>query len=299
MQIPKLLAILGPTGCGKSDLAIELALRLDAEIFSLDSLSIYKHINILSAKPSQVELTKVHHYGIDILEISQENNAMLFKKLLLEAIKTTKKKILILVGGSSFYLKAICEGLSILPNITKEIREQVSSIPTPYAFLQSIDPIYAARLKPKDPYRITKALEIYFSSKMIPSAYFQAHPPLPFPYKIEHFCIAIKREFLREKITLRTQKMLDLGGIEEIETLLRLYPKSSQPFRAIGPKECIAYLNKEINKEELKTLITTHTMQLAKRQQTFNRTQFSSMTFLEKPLLFDKILKHYENSNQR
>lgn len=289
-----LIAILGPSGSGKSDLALSLASKLDAEIFSLDSLSIYKHIDILSAKPTKTELQTIKHYGIDVLEINEHNNAIIFKNLLLEAIKTTTKKTLIIVGGSSFYLKSIIDGLSPMPNITSTIKQQVSTLPNPYAYLLEIDSLYAKSIKPQDTYRISKALEIYFASKLTPTQYFKENPPIKFPHPIKTFCIDISREILRERIISRTEKMLDLGGIEEIQKLLALYPKNSQPFKAIGPKECIEFLEKTIDYSTLKEQITTHTMQLAKRQQTFNKTQFDSIIFLEKNQLFDEILRQHK-----
>lgn len=294
MSQKKLLAILGASGSGKSALALDLAKKLDAEIFSLDSLSIYKNINILSAKPTKQELDSIKHYGVDVLEISQNNNAMLFKNLLLEAIKKTTKNTLIIVGGSSFYLKAIIDGLSPMPEISPEIKLQINSLQDPYSTLKSIDKDFAQSIKPQDTYRIKKGLEIYFASKIPPTQYFLHNPPQKFPYKITTFCISIAREILREKIILRTQKMLDLGGIEEIQNLLKIYPKNAQPFKAIGPKECIDFLEGKIDFQTLKEQINTHTMQLAKRQTTFNKTQFQNINFLEKNQLFDEILRQYQ-----
>ncbi|RDU73256.1 tRNA (adenosine(37)-N6)-dimethylallyltransferase MiaA [Helicobacter anseris] len=293
MKPIKLIAILGSSGSGKSELALKLATSLDAEIFSLDSLSIYKKIDILSAKPSKEEMAIVKHYGIDVLEIDQENNALIFKNLLLEAIKQTNKKILLIVGGSSFYLKAIIEGLSPMPKISKEIKEKVALIKNPYEVLSQKDLDFAKNIKPQDTYRIQKGLEIFYSTHTPPSLYFKKNPPVGFEYPIDTFCIEIQREILRERIIKRTQMMLKNGGIEEIQNLLTIYPKDSQPFKAIGPKECIEFLEQKISFETLETQIITHTMQLAKRQKTFNKTQFKNIAFFQKDDLFDEILRLY------
>ncbi|WP_233709975.1 MULTISPECIES: tRNA (adenosine(37)-N6)-dimethylallyltransferase MiaA [unclassified Helicobacter] len=291
---PKLIAILGSSGSGKSDLAISLAKELDAEIFSLDSLSIYKEIDILSAKPSLKDRTEITHYGVDRLEIFEENNATIFKNLLLEAIKETQKKILLIVGGSSFYLKAIIQGLSPLPPISQEIKNQISCLKNPYKTLLEKDEFFAKNIKPQDSYRIQKGLEILFSTNTPPSQYFKDNPPLPFPYPIDIFCIDINREVLRQRIIKRTEEMLLNGGILEMENLLKKYKKTSQPFKAIGPKECIDFLENKINLECLKEQIINHTMQLAKRQKTFNKNQFKEIKFLSKDLLFDEILRLYQ-----
>ncbi len=290
----KLIAILGPSGSGKSALALQLAQELDAEIFSLDSLSIYKKIDILSAKPSKADRQKIKHYGIDILEILEHNHALLFQELLLDAIKQTQKKILLIVGGSSFYLKAMISGLSPMPTITQDIQEKIKHLPNPYNFLQSIDAEFAKTLKAQDCYRIQKALEIYFATNTLPSLYFANNPPKPFAHPIDIFALQIDKEVLRARVQKRTESMLENGGIEEMQNLLAHYPKTAQPFKAIGPKECIAFLENKINFSILKEQISTHTMQLAKRQNTFNKTQFKDLQFLQKEELFDEILRLYE-----
>ena len=292
--IPKLIAIIGSSGSGKSALALELAKEIDAEIFSLDSLSIYQSINILSAKPSQEELKQIKHYGIDILNPTQHSSAIIFKKLLLNAISECKKDFLLIVGGSSFFLKAILEGLSPMPDFHPSTLTQIQTLHSPYQTLTQIDPEYAKNIKPQDSYRITKALQIFLSTNLPPSLYFKKNPPLPFPYPIDIFCIDIDREILRQKIIQRTHFMLENGGIQEMQNLLKKYPKTCQPFKAIGPKEVIEFLEEKITFQELSTQITTHTMQLAKRQKTFNKTQFKNSVFLEKNHLFDTILSHYK-----
>lgn len=277
----KIIAIIGATSSGKSDLAFKLAQILDAEIFSLDSLSIYKEIDIASAKPSKNELKAIRHYGIDELEIPQTNNVVVFKNLLEFTLQTTPKKVLLIVGGSSFYLKSIIEGLSPIPMISSkkklEIKAQILSLQNPYAYLKLIDPLYAKKIKPTDTYRLHKILEIFFATQIPPTQYFGIYPKLAFTQAIKLYALKIDREILRERIKHRTKTMIQKGIVEEIHLLLQKYPSSCQPFKAIGPKECIAYLENKINQKELEELIFTHTCQLAKRQNTFNRTQFQEV----------------------
>lgn len=294
MKDTTLIAILGPSASGKSALALEIAKEIDAEIFSLDSLSIYKEIDIASAKPKKSDLGTIKHYGINELEITEPNNAMVFKNLLDLAIEKTKKQTLLIVGGSSFYLKAMIDGLSVMPVISEKEREaitaQIDSLSNPYEFLSKIDPLYATSIQPKDSYRISKALEIFFATHTPPSEYFTTHPKIALQSPIRLYEIATHREKLREKISLRTHQMIEEGIVQEIEYLLKKYPKNSQPFKAIGPKECISYLQGEITYEELPILISTHTAQLAKRQSTFNRTQFCNISRLSAKEIYEDIL---------
>lgn len=278
----RLIAILGGSGSGKSQLGLELAQKHNCEIFSLDSLSIYQEIDIASAKPTKEELESVTHYGVNVLSPTEHNNALVFDTLLKDAIAKTQckgKDTLLIIGGSSFYLKAIIEGLSPLPKLSsqkqKEIEEQINSLANPLEFLLSIEPNLP--FSHQDSYRIRKYLEIYFSTNLAPSIYFKQNPKIPFAYPIEKYALILDREVLRERIALRTQKMDELGLLDEAQRLLQKYGSKIQPFGSIGLKECKEYFEGKISsKEELLSLISTHTAQLAKRQSTFNRTQFGT-----------------------
>ncbi|PAF46438.1 tRNA (adenosine(37)-N6)-dimethylallyltransferase MiaA [Helicobacter sp. 12S02634-8] len=277
----RLIAILGATASGKSALALEIAELLDAAIFSLDSLSIYRGIDIASAKPKISDRVRIKHYGIDMLDVPELSNAAVFKHLLQQAIKDTDKKTLLIVGGSSFYLKSIIEGLSVMPLLSPEekqaLQKHIQAQKAPYELLSCIDPLYASTIKPTDTYRTHKGLEIYFSTNTPPSLYFKQHPKIPFEYAIELFGLKVPKEELQANIKARTQQMIKDGIIEEIAALIQKYPKDSQPFKAIGPKECIAYLERPSSIDELQTQISLHTTQLAKRQTTFNKTQFQQI----------------------
>ena len=146
-----MFAIIGPTASGKSDLAISLAKKLNYEILSLDSLSIYKEIDIASAKPSPHELSLVKHYGINEIYPNEHFNVSKF----IEILKSIPHKNIIIVGGTSFYLKALISGISKMPEITEEIKKEAKN--KNYEFLQKIDPFYASKISPNDTYRIQKA----------------------------------------------------------------------------------------------------------------------------------------------
>ncbi|TPH59415.1 tRNA (adenosine(37)-N6)-dimethylallyltransferase MiaA [Helicobacter pylori] len=290
------MALLGPSGSGKSALSIELAQELDAEIFSLDSLSIYKDINIASAKPSLKERKNIKHYALDYLNIDEKNNAPLFKTLLEDAMRVSQKEILLIVGGSSFYLKSILEGLSDTPKISGEevvkIEREISALADPYAFLKSIDPTSTFKIHPNDTYRIYKALEIFYATHTPPSEYFKTNPKKPFEHAISLFALHIEKNALHSNIKQRTKNMLHSGLIEEIKALYTQYPKDSQPFKAIGVKESVLFLEKRLTLKELEEMIVSNTIKLAKRQNTFNKTQFHNLYMGSAKEVRHAILKH-------
>ncbi|WP_297482013.1 tRNA (adenosine(37)-N6)-dimethylallyltransferase MiaA [Sulfurimonas sp.] len=280
----KQLAIIGPTASGKSDLAIAVAQKTDAYILSIDSLSIYKEIDIVAAKPSKSELNAVKHFGIDELYPNEYFSVDIFIDLYKKTVAACQKddKNLIIVGGTSFYLKSLLDGLSPLPEITSQtqriVEQKLQNLEECYAHLSALDSKYMQKIAPNDRYRIEKALLIYEASKLTPSKWFQAHPPQPVIANLPVFNIDVEREVLRQRITLRTQKMYEMGLIDEVCYLEQKYTRAPHPMGAIGIVEVLEYLDAKVSKEEMLQNITTHTAQLAKRQQTFNRTQFGEIT---------------------
>jgi len=264
-----MFAIIGPTASGKSDLAIKLAKKLNYEILSLDSLSIYKEIDIASAKPSKEELNQIKHYGVNEIYPNEKFDVMKF----IEIYKKIPHKNIIIVGGSGFYLKAMIEGISKMPSISEEIKKTAKKMN--YNDLKNIDPDYAKKISPNDTYRIQKGLEIYLSTNMPPTQYFKQNPPQKILPKIPIFEIEISRDVLRERIKKRTQKMFERGLIDEVSYLEKKYQDRRLPaLKAIGVKEVLDYFNGKYTKKELKEKIITNTARLAKRQQIFNKTQF-------------------------
>jgi len=279
----KQLAIIGPTASGKSDIAIKLASEFNANILSIDSLSIYKEIDIASAKPSKEELLHVKHFGID--EIYPDENFSV--STFIDLYKDTKEhcinegKNLIIVGGSSFYLKSLLNGLSEIPKISQEVKEEakelMSDISEAYQFLYSLDSKYMRQIKPQDSYRIEKMLHLYLQTKTVPSKWFLSHPPQPVISDIDIFNIDVDRETLRERIYRRTYKMLESALIDEISYLEHRYGRNHNSMKAIGIVEVLDYLDALTCKDKMIENIINHTAQLAKRQQTFNNHQFEDI----------------------
>lgn len=277
------IAIIGPTASGKSDLAIKIAKKINAYILSIDSLSIYKEIDIVSAKPSKKELQEVRHFGIDVLSPNEYFSVDIFIKLYKEVVQRCQDdgKNLIIVGGTSFYLKSLIDGLSDIPKIDEEAKKRVQkrllNLQESYDFLSAKDGEYMKNISQNDRYRIEKALIIYEASGLTPSEWFRANPPKPIIENLSIYNIEVERDVLRERIKKRTLKMLEGGLIDEVCRLEQRYTRLPHSMNSIGIVEVLEYLDGRATKEQMCENISTHTAQLAKRQQTFNRTQFEGV----------------------
>jgi len=291
------LAIIGSTASGKTALAVKVAKHLNAHILSLDSLSIYKEIDIVSAKPTLEEREGIEHFGLDYIFPNEDFDVTTFIDLYHTVYRRCQKegKNLVIVGGTSFYLKMLLEGVSQIPEISektkKESQRQLTDLLKVYEQLAHLDPAYMSRIESNDRYRIEKALQLYLETGETPSDYFKAHPPIPtISAALPVYQIVWDREILRERIALRTKMMVDEGLIDEICYLEKKYTRKPNAMKAIGIKETLAYLDGIYTKEEMIEKITTNTARLAKRQKTFNNSQFEnvikgSVEELEKMLL--------------
>ena len=279
----KQLSIIGPTASGKSDLAIKIALQIDAYILSIDSLSIYKEIDVVSAKPSKEELSQVKHFGINVLNPDEYFSVDIFINLYKEVVEKCKKnkKNLVIVGGTSFYLKSLMQGLSPLPKIISEIEnsvnEKIKDLSSCYELLLEKDATYMQKIDKNDSYRIEKALLIFEASGLTPTEWFLQNPPKPVIESMPIFNIEVERSVLRERIVKRTGKMLEMGLIDEVCYLEKKYSRLPHSMSSIGIVEVLEFLDAKTTKEQMLELISIHTAQLAKRQQTFNRTQFEGL----------------------
>lgn len=284
----KQLAIIGPTASGKSDLALKIAQKHNAYILSIDSLSIYKEIDIASAKPSSKELLHVKHFGINEISPNESFSVEIFIDIYKNAKKIAEDtgKNLVIVGGSTFYLKSLLQGLSEIPKISEEVKAEVDNmllhVSDCYTLLHNVDSEYMKNIDSNDRYRIEKMLLIYKASGLTPSEWFSKNPPRPVIEDLDIYTIDVNREILRERINIRSQKMLQMGIIDEVAFLEHKYAREPNNMKSIGILEVLEYLDGYVSKEKMLENISTHTAQLAKRQQTFNRTQFKE--FISAPL---------------
>jgi tRNA dimethylallyltransferase len=246
----------------------------------LDSLAIYKETDIVSAKPTLKEREGIKHFGIDVINIDEYFSAATFFDLYKDAKELSEKegKHLIIVGGTSFYLKSMIDGLSEKITPSKASQEEVQTIlqnrQNAYETIQEKDPLYAQKISYHDSYRIGKWYEIYLESGMVSTEYFHKHQKEAVLKNIPIYDIMIDRELLRQRIAKRTSIMIKEGLIDEVFALEKKYTRLPSPMKAIGIVETLAYLDGKIDKQALHNLISTHTAQLAKRQETFNKSQF-------------------------
>ena len=290
------IAIIAPTASGKTALSIEVAKHTNSIILSLDSLSVYKEINIASAKPTKKEMNGIVHFGIDEIYPYEHFDVVKFidvyKKAKKYALKNNKN--LIIVGGTGFYLKAMINGLSIIPEITKSTKQWVDkmllNLDDAYTYMKNLDSIYMENIAINDKYRIEKSLTIYKQTKTIPTKYFSMNKPTPIIDNIKIFEIDWTMESLRKRIEKRTDIMINDGIIDEVIYLEKRYGRSHAAMGSIGIVEVLEYIDGKINKKKLIEKIIINTYRLAKRQKTFNKGQFdvylkASLQELRKKLL--------------
>jgi len=284
MQSIQQLAIIGSTASGKTSLAIKVAHKMNAHILSLDSLAIYKEIDIVSAKPTLDERENIKHFGLDFIHPNDPFDVTLFIKLYQEAYQTSlrEKKNLIIVGGTSFYLKILLEGISDLPSLSSQTKAKTKiylhDLTSAYTMLYHLDADYMSKISKNDSYRIEKVLNIYIETSLTPTQYFKQNPPKSIITKpLPIYNIMWGRAVLRERIALRTQMMIKDGLIDEVCRLEKKYSRNLNCMKSIGIKETLAYLDGIYSKKILIEKITTNTARLAKRQVTFNNSQFDTI----------------------
>lgn len=268
----KEFAIIGTTASGKSDLAFELAKELNGIILSLDSLALYKEIDIASAKPNKEQLEVIKHFGVDEIYPDEEFSVGAFFEIYKNAKNFARLQDcpLIITGGSGFYLKSMLSGLA--PDVPKcELNLSNEEI---YELAVKIDPEFASKFSQNDSYRLEKWYQIYKFSSQIPSIWLRENTKESIIKELAIFEILWDKDELRERIKKRIKGMLEAGLVDEAKFLFNKYKSEPKPLKSIGLKECKQFLDKEISKNELEELIATHTAQLAKRQRTFNRSQF-------------------------
>ena len=288
----KEIAIIGSTASGKTGLSLEIAQKTNSIILSLDSLSVYKEIDIASAKPTTEERGDIVHFGIDLLYPNEKFDVIQFfdeyKKAKNYATKNDKN--LIIVGGTGFYLKALIEGLST--GVEKELELDMPLNET-YDFLYNLDKKYMQNIARNDTYRIRKAYSIYKQSGYSPSKYFELNPKEPIAKDLKIFEILWDRDILRERINLRTSLMIKEGIIDEVIYLEKKYRRLPNCMSSIGIVETLEYLDGKIDKKQLEEKIALNTAKLAKRQNTFNKGQFKEKTSNIIENLNSDILKYF------
>ena len=295
---PKLLVVLGPTAVGKSVVGIDIAKRLGGEIINADSLQVYKHLNIGTAKPNSRDLHEVKHHLIDVVEPDQEFNAGMFRSRAASTIKDLheSKKNMILVGGTYLYVKVLLSGLIEGLPASQEIRENIKKLRSIFGLqyvydrLCMLDPEAASRIHPNDYVRTERALEVNYLTGQKMSELQAVHSFQDQDYEYLKIGISLDREILKERIDQRVDQMIEEGLVEEVRQLRDLgYINNLKPMQSIGYKEINQFLDGDIELGAAVELIKRDTKRFAKRQMTWLRKD-SEINWFEKGKDLDQIL---------
>jgi len=282
-----IIVIAGPTASGKSDLGIELALRFNGEIINSDSVQVYCRLYIATAKVPPNEQRGIPHHLIDIVEPTENFTAGDFSRLASEKIAEieSRGKLVLLVGGTGFYLRALFGGLFEGTPTDPLLRQRVHRIlqrkgPVHlHKMLSRVDPTAASRISANDWSRTTRALEVIFQTGESISIQQQRMPEPPeFARRVHFFVLNPPREALYEKINRRDDEMFAAGLVDEVRALLESgMPRDAKAFGAHGYRRVVAYLHGEITLEECIEQTKIDTRHYAKRQLTWWRNQAKPM----------------------
>jgi tRNA dimethylallyltransferase len=307
--LPPAVCLMGPTASGKTDLAISLVEQLPMEIISVDSVMVYRGMDIGSAKPDTETLARAPHRLIDIRDPAETYSAAQFRDDALREMAGIRAegRIPLLVGGTMLYFRALLSGLSSLPSADAEIRTRLEAEaeaegwPSLHRRLAEVDAVAAARIHPNDPQRIQRALEVYELTG-IPLSELQQQQQVDqsLPYRIIKLAVVpADRSNLHERIAVRFQQMLRSGLVEEVEGLRRrgdLHP-DLPALRAVGYRQVWDFLEGDIDYTEMVERGIIATRQLAKRQFTWLRSE-QALTLLDSldGRLQDKALKYIDQA---
>jgi tRNA dimethylallyltransferase len=277
-----LIAVVGPTGAGKSDLALRIARTHGGEIVSCDSLQVYRGLDIGSAKVKEPERSAVPHHLLDVVEPDQDFSAAAYARLARASVRSIRGrgKLPVVVGGTGLYLKALLEGLFKGPPRQSALRQRLEAMATRHGdprihrLLAHLDPPTGAGIQAQDRVRVIRALEVYFATgRPISVQRKRGARPLS-GFRILTLGLCPERAALRKAIERRTAEMFGAGLVEEAAGLLaRGYSPSLRPFRAIGYRQAVRVALGQMSEDMARDEIVTATMRYAKRQMTWFRHQ--------------------------
>ena len=278
-----LIVLTGPTAAGKSALAVSLAREIGGEIISADSMQVYRHMNIGSAKITQEEMAGIPHYLIDILEPDEEFHVVRFQSLAKEAIKTIydKGKIPILAGGTGFYIQSVLYDIDFTETKEDEVfRGQLERFAKEqgnealFERLRRIDPKSCEVLHANNVKRVIRAIEFYEKTGKRISEHNEEQHGKESPYRFLYFVLTDERSRLYEKIDQRVDAMLDAGLVDEVQGLKDMGCTSELvSMQGLGYKEMLEYLDGECTLEDAVYRIKRDTRHFAKRQLTWFRRE--------------------------
>lgn len=292
MEKKKLIVLTGPTAVGKTKLSIELAKRISGEIISADSMQVYKHMDIGSAKIRPEEMEDIPHFLVDELEPSEEFNVVVFQQKTKQYMEEIYKRghIPILVGGTGFYIQAVLYDINFSKDDDNhEIREELENLAKEkgaeylHKELRKIDPASAEAIHANNVKRVIRALEYYKLTGQKISEHNEEQRQNESPYDFSYFVLNDHREPLYERIDKRVDEMVAEGLIEEVQKLKNMgYNRSFVSMQGLGYKEILSYLDGEISLEEAVYILKRDTRHFAKRQITWFKRE-KEVIWVNKP----------------
>lgn len=275
-----LLVITGPTAAGKTAAAVEIAQRLNTEIVSADSRQFYREMSIGTAKPSADELAAVKHHFINSHSIHDNFTVGDFEKEGLALVESLFQQhdVVLLVGGSGLFIKAICEGFDELPQAPPGVRETLNEAFNEHgiSFLQeklkAVDPVYYNQVDLNNPQRLIRALEVYESTGK-PFSSYRTAPVNIRPFNIVKIGLTLPRQQLYERINKRVDQMVAQGLVEEVKSLLPY--RHLNALNTVGYSELFDYFDGKTTLQVAIDLIKQNTRRFAKRQLTWFRKDTS------------------------
>ncbi|MEC8461486.1 MAG: tRNA (adenosine(37)-N6)-dimethylallyltransferase MiaA [Pseudomonadota bacterium] len=308
------IALLGPTGVGKTQILLDLNQQFPNvfEVVSVDSVQVFKHMNIGSAKPSQEELAKLPHHLIDVVMPHEHYDVALFCQQAAHAIQIIRKKgkLPILCGGTMLYMKSFIQGLSSMPQVSGTAKEIVlgyfnQGLSYAWSCLYQWDPLSAGHINRHDKQRIQRALEVYVETGMPLSTWHEHHKSPVFPKQDSHGLILgllpKNRDQIKSRIEKRFLNMIHKGLIEECQNIIESSPVrlnlNHPSMRAIGYRQVYDFILGNIDKQTMIDKAVVATRQYAKRQFTWLRNWTVPTQYIESPdeakrLLADRIRRY-------
>lgn len=282
MQKP-LIILTGPTAVGKTETSIELAKAVNGEIISADSIQIYRHMDIGSAKITKEEMRGVPHHLIDELNPDEEFNVVVFQKLAHRAMEQIYQngRIPILTGGTGFYIQSVLYGIDFDETQSDiSYREELTQFAEAYGAqalhnrLREVDEEAAQAIHPNNIRRTIRALEYYHQTGEKISNHNEEQRKKTSPYRFAYFILERDRSVLYQRINLRVEQMLEKGLLQEVKKLLSMgYNRTLVSMQGLGYKEAAAYLSGESTYEQMEETIKQSTRHFAKRQLTWFRRE--------------------------
>lgn len=274
-----LIVLTGPTAVGKTSLSISLAKAVGGEIISADSMQVYKHMDIGSAKIRPKEMEGVPHYLVDVLEPDEEFHIVRFQQMAKEAMGQiyANGHIPILVGGTGFYIQAVTRDIDFTQaaqedGYRKELEELAAKKGNGYLhqMLAQVDPKSAGTIHANNVKRVIRALEFYHQNGTPISAHNEEQQERSSPYQLSYFVLNAPRKLLYERIDRRVDEMVAQGLVQEVQSLKDMgYHRGMVSMQGLGYKEILAYLDGETSLEEAIRILKRDTRHFAKRQLTW------------------------------